>query len=145
MPVIFRGGEDFSPSAGSRLLSRRYPNISPHSSRAFPRPSPRGRVDSMNIGGVTLHGLIARIEPAFDGMNEDGLISIPVLSDLLWTMDLANATLLLERRPWAAAEIRRVLVRYPAMTIKVMAGIHWEALRLWWKGVPVVPADSRVE
>jgi DUF1365 family protein len=31
------------------------------------------------------------------------------------------------------------------MTMKVMAGIHWEALRLWWKGVPVVPADSRVE
>ena len=56
-----------------------------------------------------------------------------------------DATLSLERRPWTAAEIRRVLVRYPAMTIKVMAGIHWEALRLWWKGVPVVPADSRVE
>jgi len=56
-----------------------------------------------------------------------------------------DATLSLERRPWNAAEIRRVLVRYPAMTMKVMAGIHWEALRLWWKGVPVVPADSRVE
>jgi DUF1365 family protein len=25
------------------------------------------------------------------------------------------------------------------MTARVMAGIHWEALRLWWKGVPVVP------
>ena len=28
---------------------------------------------------------------------------------------------------------------YPAMTAAVMAGIHWQALRLWWKGVPVVP------
>ena len=27
-----------------------------------------------------------------------------------------DATLSLERRPWNAAEIRRVLVRYPAMT-----------------------------
>jgi DUF1365 family protein len=35
-------------------------------------------------------------------------------------------------------EIRRVLVRYPAMTAAVMAGIHWQALRLWWKGVPLV-------
>jgi len=50
-----------------------------------------------------------------------------------------DATLSLERRPWNAAEIRRVLVRYPAMTTRVMAEIHWEALKLWWKGVPVVP------
>jgi DUF1365 family protein len=49
-----------------------------------------------------------------------------------------DATLSLERRPWSAPEIRRALVRYPAMTVSVMAGIHWQALRLWWKGVPVV-------
>jgi DUF1365 family protein len=49
-----------------------------------------------------------------------------------------DATLSLERRPWTAAEIRRALVRYPAMTATVMAGIHWQALRLWWNGVPVV-------
>ena len=49
-----------------------------------------------------------------------------------------DATLSLERRPWNAAEIRRVLLRYPAMTATVMAAIHWQALRLWWKGVPVV-------
>jgi DUF1365 family protein len=50
-----------------------------------------------------------------------------------------DATLSLERRPWNAAEIRRVLLRYPVMTAAVMAGIHWQALRLWWKRVPVVP------
>ena len=50
-----------------------------------------------------------------------------------------DATLSLERRPWNAAEIRRVLVRYPAMATTVMAAIHWEALKLWWKGVPVLP------
>jgi DUF1365 family protein len=50
-----------------------------------------------------------------------------------------DATLSLERRPWNAAEIRWALVRYPAMTARVMAGIHWEALKLWWKGVPLVP------
>jgi DUF1365 family protein len=49
-----------------------------------------------------------------------------------------DATLSLERRPWNAAEIRRALVRHPAMTANVMAGIHWQALKLWWKGVPVV-------
>ena len=50
-----------------------------------------------------------------------------------------DATLTLERRPWTAPDIRRALVRHPAMTINVIAGIHWEAVKLWWKGVPVVP------
>jgi uncharacterized protein len=50
-----------------------------------------------------------------------------------------DATLSLERRPWSAAAIRRALVTYPAMTATVMAGIHWQAAKLWWKGVPVVP------
>ena len=49
-----------------------------------------------------------------------------------------DATLSLERRPWTATEIRRQLVRHPAMTAHVMASIHWQALRLWWKGVPLV-------
>jgi DUF1365 family protein len=49
-----------------------------------------------------------------------------------------DATLRLDRREWNAREIRRALVRHPAMTTSVMASIHWEALKLWWKGVPVV-------
>jgi DUF1365 family protein len=50
-----------------------------------------------------------------------------------------DATLSLERRPWDANEVRRALLRHPAMTAHVVAGIHWQALRLWWKGVPLVP------
>jgi DUF1365 family protein len=53
-----------------------------------------------------------------------------------------DATLSLERRPWSAKEIRRCLLRYPAMTASVMAAIHWQALKLWWKGVPVGPGGS---
>lgn len=49
-----------------------------------------------------------------------------------------DATLALGRRPWSAREFRRLLVRYPAMTASVVAAIHWQALRLWWKGMPVV-------
>jgi DUF1365 family protein len=30
------------------------------------------------------------------------------------------------------------------MTAQVTAAIHWQALRLWWKGVPVIaPATGR--
>jgi DUF1365 family protein len=24
-----------------------------------------------------------------------------------------------------------------------MTGIHWQALKLWWKGVPIVPRRTR--
>ena len=34
-------------------------------------------------------------------------------------------------------------LRYPAMTANVMAGIHWQALKLWWKGVPLVRRVTR--
>jgi hypothetical protein len=52
---------------------------------------------------------------------------------------LFDATLSLDRRPWTPIEIRRQLVRHPAMTARVTLGIHWQALKLWWKGVPLVP------
>lgn len=54
-----------------------------------------------------------------------------------------DATLRLEHRDWSAAMIRSVLLRHPAMTVSVVAGIHWQALRLWWKGLPVVPRPTR--
>lgn len=47
-----------------------------------------------------------------------------------------DATLTLTREPWSARAIRRALRRHPMMTAKVIAAIHWEALRLWLKGVP---------
>ncbi len=50
-----------------------------------------------------------------------------------------DATLSLERRPWTPREIRRILLRHPFMTGKVMAGIHYEALRLYWKRAPFYP------
>lgn len=50
-----------------------------------------------------------------------------------------DATLTLERRPWTSRELHRALARHPWMTAKVIGGIHWEALRLWLKGVPYHP------
>ncbi len=50
-----------------------------------------------------------------------------------------DATLALERRAWTSANLAKALLRQPFMTGKVMAAIHWQALRLYLKGVPVVP------
>lgn len=41
-----------------------------------------------------------------------------------------------ERRPLTDATLLKLLLAYPFMTAKVVAGIHWEALLLWLKGVP---------
>ena len=49
-----------------------------------------------------------------------------------------DATLKLERREWTAAELHRIIRRFPMVTLKVIAAIHWQALRLLWKRVPVV-------
>ncbi len=60
-----------------------------------------------------------------------------------------EATLGLSRRPMTGRQLALVLVRYPFMTVQVVAGIYWQALRLWWKGLPYHPhprhAQGRVE
>jgi uncharacterized protein len=51
------------------------------------------------------------------------------------------------RGPLTDRALITAFLRYPLMTVKVMAGIHWEALRLWRKGLrlvrrPAAPAES---
>jgi DUF1365 family protein len=52
------------------------------------------------------------------------------------------ATYAAERRPFTTSALLAAFLRLPLMTLKVIAAIHWEALRLWIKGVAIVPRPS---
>lgn len=49
---------------------------------------------------------------------------------------LFDATLSLERTEITGRSLARVLIAHPFITLKIIASIHWQALRLWLKGVP---------
>jgi len=48
-----------------------------------------------------------------------------------------DATLALERREIGAASLAAALVRHPFLTLRILVAIHWQALLLWAKRVPV--------
>ncbi|MDR6951510.1 DUF1365 family protein [Ancylobacter sp. 3268] len=49
------------------------------------------------------------------------------------------------RRPLTDGALARALVGYPLLTLKVIAGIHWEALRIWAKGIGPRPRPPAPE
>lgn len=58
-----------------------------------------------------------------------------------------NARLDASRMPLTDAALLRVFMTHPLLTLKVIGGIHWEALRLWLKGArlharPTAPVHS---
>jgi DUF1365 family protein len=48
-----------------------------------------------------------------------------------------DAGLELVRQDITARSLRNALLRFPGMSLQVVFAIHWQALRLWLKGVPV--------
>ena len=47
-----------------------------------------------------------------------------------------TAQMNLQRRPLSDVELAKSLLRFPWMTGQIIAAIHWQALRLWWKKCP---------
>jgi DUF1365 family protein len=58
---------------------------------------------------------------------------------------LFDASLFIERRPISSAALSAALLRYPFMTLKVVAAIYYQALRLWLKKTPFYPHPGKKE
>lgn len=58
-----------------------------------------------------------------------------------------DATIVLDREEISGGSLARVLWMFPLMTLKIILAIHWQALKLWGKGVPVHdhPAKGKPE
>jgi DUF1365 family protein len=56
-----------------------------------------------------------------------------------------DATLNLSRRPISSRSLAFVLLRFPLSTLRVVAAIYWQALRLWLKRVPVFAHPDMAE
>lgn len=58
------------------------------------------------------------------------------MDDLAGGRKVFDATLALERVEITAGSLARTLAAFPFMTLKVIAAIYWQALRLWLKRTP---------
>ncbi|MEM7279685.1 MAG: DUF1365 family protein, partial [Pseudomonadota bacterium] len=56
-----------------------------------------------------------------------------------------KAMLNLERKEITTRSLARVLLRFPMQTAIIVFRIHWQALRLWLKGVRVVPHPDHAQ
>jgi DUF1365 family protein len=64
-------------------------------------------------------------------------IRVSDTSGTLLTASLAGA-----RKQLSDRTLLKCFVTHPLLTMKVVAAIHWEAARLWWKGVRLVPRPA---
>lgn len=54
-----------------------------------------------------------------------------------------DATMMMERVEITGRSLFSALARWPFMTLFVVGGIHWQAFKLWRKGVPVIDHPNK--
>jgi DUF1365 family protein len=67
------------------------------------------------------------------------------MTNLRSGLPVFDATLRLRRREIGAASLAAALARHPFASLRVLAAIYWQALRLWAKGAPFHPHPATAE
>ncbi|MGA0604175.1 DUF1365 domain-containing protein [Caulobacter sp. KR2-114] len=76
---------------------------------------------------------------AFRIAQRDGRLSTAIQGRDALGQPLIVAVFRGDRRPLTDRMLARALLAWPLMTLGVVAAIHWEALKLWLKGVRLLP------
>ncbi|MEL7498188.1 MAG: DUF1365 domain-containing protein [Planctomycetota bacterium] len=58
---------------------------------------------------------------------------------------IMDVTLSLKRKPWSLQRLNWLLLKYPAISFRVFAGIYWNALLLYLKKIPFVPHPNKTK
>ena len=74
---------------------------------------------------------------------------IPPGKDIRWRIletdaegPVLSATFSGQAKPLTTGTLLRLVGRIPHLTLKIVAGIHWEAAKLWWKGARYIPRPA---
>ena len=56
---------------------------------------------------------------------------------------LFDATIVMDRQTFTRGNLIKQLIKIPAMTVKTMLGIYWQAAKIYLKGIPYVPYTKK--
>ena len=78
-----------------------------------------------------------------DPVQKNCLVHIEVGGEGHGMKPVFDASLMLQRQPLNQSILRRVLIRSPIQTASIIAGIHWQALKLFIKRAPLYPHPKK--
>lgn len=76
-------------------------------------------------------------------ITEPGEILKVSVANMQGDRKLFDAGMSFRRRPLTRSQLAYSQFRFPWMTARIMAGIYWQALRLWWKRCPTYQHPSK--
>ncbi len=78
-----------------------------------------------------------------DASRKKSLVHIELHGAETAAQKVFDATMLLKRAPLNQKQLNRVLIKTPVQTASIVAAIHWQALKLLFKRVPLYPHPEK--